>query len=279
MSAEITKVGIISCSGEAIPEGTISRLATRRVLELLRPDVTVTLCLPLFLAGNEAERNFARTHPTITIDGCEKQCAKWGTEKHSGPVSGALVVSDILGTESSGCHRSSRDASQPDKEAVWAVAERIAAEVDTVLAAVEAARCRGGRNQRGPVFVLQPRLPGGKLTIQGMTVSIPGLPLIFEQCAERGIPADASGGSALLDAVKIYHCVAAGGRSRIPKRVACGVPGVSGAASSRRNDGGHCSVSSDRRREPRHRRGCGHARRGRRDGICCASGGEALPRW
>jgi hypothetical protein len=85
MSAEVTKVGIIACSGEAIPEGTISRLATRRVLGLLRPDATVTLCLPLFLAGNEAERNFAKTHPTITIDGCEKQCAKWGTEQHSGP--------------------------------------------------------------------------------------------------------------------------------------------------------------------------------------------------
>ena len=34
--AEISKVGIISCSGEEIPGGTISRLATRRVLELLR---------------------------------------------------------------------------------------------------------------------------------------------------------------------------------------------------------------------------------------------------
>ncbi len=134
MSAEMTKVGIISCSGEAIAEGTISRLATRRVLELLRPNATVTLCLPLFLSGNEAERNFAKTHPTITIDGCAKQCAKWGTEEHSGPVSSALVVTDILGTQAMGCHRSSRDASQPDKEAVWAVAERIAAEVDTVLA-------------------------------------------------------------------------------------------------------------------------------------------------
>ena len=38
-----------------------------------------------------------------------------------------------------------------------------------------------------------------------MTVSIPGLPLIFEQCAERNIPADTSGCAALLDAVKIYH--------------------------------------------------------------------------
>jgi hypothetical protein len=138
MSGEITKVGIISCSGEAIAEGTISRLATRRVLELLRPDRTVTLCLPLFLAGNEAERNFAKTHPTVTIDGCAKQCARWGTEQHSGPVSGALVVSDILGTAATGCSRSARGASKADKEAVWAVAEQIAAEVDRVLSEVTA---------------------------------------------------------------------------------------------------------------------------------------------
>lgn len=73
MSAIIAKVGIVSCSGESIPEGTISRLATRRVLELLRPDKAVTICLPLFVAGNEGERNFAKTHPTIAIDGCPKQ--------------------------------------------------------------------------------------------------------------------------------------------------------------------------------------------------------------
>jgi len=133
MSEEITKAGIISCSGEAIPEGTIARLATRRVLETLRPGKTVTICLPLFLAGEEGERNFAKTHPTIAIDGCEKQCAKWGTEKHSGPISGALVVSEILGTKAADCSRSSRGASQADTDAVSAVADRIAAEVDRVL--------------------------------------------------------------------------------------------------------------------------------------------------
>ena len=207
MNPEITKVGIISCSGEAIPEGTISRLATRRVLELLRPDVTVTLCLPLFLAGNDAERNFARTHPTITIDGCPKQCAKWGTEKHSGPVSGTLVVSDILGTESSGCHRSSRDASLADKEAVWAVAERIAAEVDTVLTQLAPRDAAVAAISTDQCACSTPS-PGGKITIKDMTVSITGLPMIFEQCAERGIPADGSDGSALLDVVKIYHYVA-----------------------------------------------------------------------
>jgi hypothetical protein len=134
MSEEILKVGIVSCSGESIPEGTISRLATRRVLETLRPDLTVTICLPLFLAGGEGERSFAKTHPTITVDGCEKQCARWGTEQHSGPVSTALVVSEILGTCPAGCTRSSRNTSKADQEAVGKIADRIAAEVDKVLA-------------------------------------------------------------------------------------------------------------------------------------------------
>ncbi len=207
MNTEITKVGIISCSGEAIPEGTISRLATRRVLELLRPDVTVTLCLPLFLAGNDAERNFARTHPTITIDGCSKQCAKWGTEEHSGPVSGALVVSDILGTENAGCHRSSRDTSQIDKEAVWTVAERIAAEVDNVLAKTSPDTAAATEISAAQCACSSP-LPGGMITVQNKTVTIAGLPLIFQQCAERGISANDSDSAALLEVVKIYHCVA-----------------------------------------------------------------------
>jgi len=204
MSAEITKVGIVCCSGEAIPEGTISRLATRRVLEMLRPNATVTLCLPLFLAGNEGERNFARTHPTITVDGCAKQCAKWGTEEHSGPVSAALVVSDILGTQVRGCHRSSRNSSQPEKEAVWAVAERIAAEVDSVLAETEP-RDGATAPANGAQCSCSSPVPGAKLMISGTAVTIPGLALIFEQCAERGIPGDAAGCAALLDTVKIYH--------------------------------------------------------------------------
>lgn len=204
MSDAVQKVGIISCSGEEIPEGTISRLATRRVLELLRPDATVTLCLPLFLAGNEAERDFARTHPTITVDGCAKQCAKWGTEQHSGPVSVALVVTDILGEPCTTCHRSSRDHGQADKEAVWAVAECIAAEVDIVLAHSMPADMVAMATDGASCACSSP-LPGGTITVNGTTVTIAGLPLIFEQCSEQGVPADMSGSQMLLNVVKIYH--------------------------------------------------------------------------
>ena len=48
------KVGIVACSGEELPEGTVTRLAALKVLEELRPADTVTICLPLFLAGGEA---------------------------------------------------------------------------------------------------------------------------------------------------------------------------------------------------------------------------------
>jgi hypothetical protein len=51
ITLEVLKVGIVSCSGEAIPGGTLSRLACRKVLDELRPAETVTICLPLFIAG------------------------------------------------------------------------------------------------------------------------------------------------------------------------------------------------------------------------------------
>ena len=53
------KVGMVACSGEELPEGTVTRLAALQVLEQLRPAETVTICLPLFLAGGEG---IARSH-------------------------------------------------------------------------------------------------------------------------------------------------------------------------------------------------------------------------
>lgn len=93
------KVGVLSCSGEECLGGTISRLATRKVLEELKFVRTVTLCLPLYLAGGEEERNFAKVFPTISVDGCSKLCAKRSTEKYSGKISGSIDVSKIIGIE------------------------------------------------------------------------------------------------------------------------------------------------------------------------------------
>jgi uncharacterized metal-binding protein len=94
-----SKVGVLSCSGEECLGGTISRLATLKMLDELRPDQTVTLCLPLYLAGGAEERFFAKAFPVIAVDGCDKCCAKRATEKYSGKVADSIVVSDIIGED------------------------------------------------------------------------------------------------------------------------------------------------------------------------------------
>src|SRR5512139_453256 len=91
------KVGIVACSGEELPAGMVTRQAALKVLEQLRPDETVTICLPLFLAGGEGDRAFARFYPTIAVDGCEKRCAARGTELYSNKPAASIVVDDLLG--------------------------------------------------------------------------------------------------------------------------------------------------------------------------------------
>lgn len=206
-----SKIGVIACAGEEMAEGTISRLATRRVLELLRPDTTVTLCLPLFVAGNEGERNFARTHPMITVDGCDKQCAKWATEKHGErPVSRALVVSDLLGETALNCRRSLRDQGKTDKEAVRLVAEAIAAEVDAVQAETQVGETKGSPSDGGAdlsICACMKSLATGNLIVRGQEVEVAALPIVLQQSVERGLRADQSAGRTLLEAVKVFHYV------------------------------------------------------------------------
>lgn len=91
-----TKVGVLSCSGEKEPEGTITRNAVRLVMEQYRPGLVVSLCLPLYLAGDGGERDFAKKVPVITVDGCGKSCARLATERYSGEVESWLDIRTLL---------------------------------------------------------------------------------------------------------------------------------------------------------------------------------------
>ncbi|MFO7837747.1 MAG: putative zinc-binding protein [Candidatus Thorarchaeota archaeon] len=95
------KIGLISCSGEACKGGKISRAATLEVLHHLKPDDTVTICLPLFLAGGEGEREFAKNFPTVTIDGCSKLCAAKGTARYSSEPAVRINLGDYVENSSS----------------------------------------------------------------------------------------------------------------------------------------------------------------------------------
>jgi hypothetical protein len=126
------KIGLVSCSGEEMAEGTVTRLATLQVLESLRPDTTAVICLPLFLAGGEGDRAFARFYPTIAIDGCEKRCAARGTEMYSSKPAASIVVSEIC-PAAVGELGTARHLNAAGMKAVDAVAAVLSGEVDRLM--------------------------------------------------------------------------------------------------------------------------------------------------
>ena len=129
------RIGVLSCSGEECLGGTVARLATRKVMEELREGTTVSLCLPLYVAGGGEERNFAKEHSVISVDGCSKSCARKATERFSGDVSDTIVISDILGEDVAlGKTVSARDLTEEHYIMVDKVAEEICKKVDKIAA-------------------------------------------------------------------------------------------------------------------------------------------------
>ena len=124
------KVGIVSCSGEELAQGTVARLATLKVLHELRPGGSVTICLPLFLAGGEGDREFARFHPTITVDGCSLRCAARGTEMYSGRPAASIVVDELVAAAGLPQPQGRRALNDAGRQAVDLVAQRLARLVD-----------------------------------------------------------------------------------------------------------------------------------------------------
>jgi hypothetical protein len=127
------KVGIVACSGEELAEGTVTRLAALKVLEELRPAQTVTICLPLFLAGGEGDRAFAKFYPTIAVDGCEKRCAARATELYSNKPAASLLVDEVLARHGLQSPQGARRLSPESRAGVDALAEEIAGTVDHLI--------------------------------------------------------------------------------------------------------------------------------------------------
>ena len=207
------KVGIIACSGEELAEGTVTRLAALKVLHSLRPGRTVTICLPLFLAGGEGDRAFARFHPTITVDGCELRCAAHGTERYSGRPTASLVVSDLLAEAGLPAPAGRRRLDEAGQRAVDVTADRLAQLVDQVLEPkgaageppVDSAPESSDRMAVG-MCSCGSGIPVTSVAIDGRTVELLAIPLIFRQfCESGGRAVDPASADRLMDIVKIYN--------------------------------------------------------------------------
>jgi uncharacterized metal-binding protein len=211
------KAGIVACSGEELAEGTVSRLAALKVLERLRPGSTVTICLPLFLAGGEGDRAFARFYPTIAIDGCELRCAARATEKYSARPTASVVVRDIVAERGLPPPQGCRRLDAAGLQAVEATASRVAELVDEALGKPWSRR--GAQAAEPAAEEAEPveatcscgsGIPVTKLTIDGKAVELIALRPILEQFRAAGKPPDATTAAELLNTVKIYNEVPEG---------------------------------------------------------------------
>jgi uncharacterized metal-binding protein len=125
------KIGLISCSGEGLSEGMVSRVATRKILE--ERDDVVTICLPLFLAGGQEEKDFAKNNPCITVDGCEKMCAAKGVKMY-GKVhpKSSIIISEITKKGKHSRPKSKSRIEPEDEKLVHEIMRIINKEVDRV---------------------------------------------------------------------------------------------------------------------------------------------------
>ena len=93
----------------------------------------MTICLPLFLAGGEGDRAFAKFYPTIAIDGCEKRCAYRGTEKYSNTPAASIVITDFIQENGLGKPEGLRRLNEAGLQAVDLTADLVAEQVDKLL--------------------------------------------------------------------------------------------------------------------------------------------------
>ncbi len=208
------KVGIVACSGEVLAEGTVARLAALKVLHELRPRHTVAICLPLFLAGGAGERAFAKLHPTITVDGCDLRCAARGTKEHSGEPVASLVVNELVAECGLERPEGRRRLNAAGQKAVELTARRLAGLVDQALGKATETSAGGEAEARNPDPLRREAtcscgsgVAVTKLLIDGQTVEVIALPLIFRHFRQMGRGQDDAAKRDLFEAVKIYNAV------------------------------------------------------------------------
>ena len=92
-------IGLIACCGNECKGGYISRAVAARIVNELRVIKVATISLPRLLIGTSDEKKFSLNHPTITLDGCAKGCARKAVEKYCFKPMVAINIGELIGEQ------------------------------------------------------------------------------------------------------------------------------------------------------------------------------------
>lgn len=136
MAENEQKVGIISCTGvssdsRCSKEGLIARQAMYKVIEDLRPDKTLLVCLPALAAEVEEDVIFVRDSMVVVIEGCEDECSTKVVERFKGRIYSTYFVNDFI--KDIELSDSLIDLSPEEDSISQRIAEKVAQDVDKIL--------------------------------------------------------------------------------------------------------------------------------------------------
>ncbi len=90
--SEAEKVAIVACAGMDKSLGSVARACAFKVVEDLKPEDSVLVCIPPLVAGVKPHSEWIKKYPVITIDGCPERCATKIVAKNGGKIRGRVFI-------------------------------------------------------------------------------------------------------------------------------------------------------------------------------------------
>ena len=126
---EDKKVAIVACTGMGKALGTVARQVAYKVVDELRPEKTILICIPSLTAGIGAYKSLLQKYPAVILDGCVERCATKITTKNRGLIRAKIFLPQMIAKF--GLKPKSRtDLGEEGEKLVAKVAEEVAAMVD-----------------------------------------------------------------------------------------------------------------------------------------------------
>jgi len=126
------KVAIIPCAGMDKALGSVARACAFRVVEKLRPDKTVLVCIPPLVAGVKPYSEMVKMYPSILIDGCAERCATKIAAKNGARIKGRILIPESIQKHKLK-PKSASDIGPDGEKLAEKLAEDIAAQIDRLL--------------------------------------------------------------------------------------------------------------------------------------------------
>lgn len=131
------KIVIVPCSGIGKTYGSVSREAAYQVTGDLRPEGTQLVSLAMLVLGDESARAAVAEAQAVTIDGCKLACATKMVQESGGTIAQDFAVLDVYRRYKQFKPQGIAELNEGGRQLARAMAEEIAAVVDSTLAGDE----------------------------------------------------------------------------------------------------------------------------------------------